>query len=75
MDFWSTVLGQHLANVLINCLPKLTVEKEQYVVTCGATNAAILLITKKEYEKGARVVSAIPTQNNQVAIIFEKEVS
>ena len=73
MDFWSTVLGHRLAETLIRYLPKLAKEEvTQYVVTCGATNAAILSVTRDEFEKGGRVVTAIPTSNNQVSIIFEK---
>lgn len=31
MDFWNTVKGNQLADVLIQCLPELTKEKTQHI--------------------------------------------
>ena len=74
MDFWSTVLGHHLAEVLIRTLPKLAgEEKKQYCRTCGATNQAILSVFEEEQKKGSRLVTSMPTSNNQVVLVFEME--
>ena len=45
MDFWNTVLGNHLAETLIRCLPEIT-EKKQNTVIVENKKAPELVISK-----------------------------
>lgn len=71
--FWDTVKGHRLADVLIDCLPKLTTKKdkkEQYTIQRYDFDAKKMI--DEELSKGARVVAMTKCCGDSVLVVFEK---
>lgn len=69
--FWETILGNRLANVLIQELPKLTEPKEQ--VTVEVHDQEELLKKMEEMkQKEYRYHSFIPLDEKSKLLVFEK---
>ena len=66
MDFWNTVLGNHLAETLIRCLP----EKKQNTVIVENKKAPELVISK--ISQGESYVASMPYSDDSTLLIFEK---
>ena len=69
MDFWNTVLGNHLAETLIRCLPEIT-EKKQNTVIVENKKAPELVISK--ISQGESYVASMPNSDDSTLLIFEK---
>lgn len=75
MDFWSTLRGVNLAEILIRELPKLTdlmqnVEKKQYTERIRKDTLCIFL--EEEIRKGAKYVTHTEVDNDYILVIMEK---
>ena len=69
MDFWNTVLGNHLAETLIRCLLEIT-EKKQNTVIVENKKAPEQVISK--ISQGESYVAAMPYSDDSTLLIFEK---
>lgn len=73
MDFWNTVLGHHLADVLIHYLPKLAEQKrEQYIIKTDVANFE--KVVREEIAKGNRYITNT-TDGTHAIFIFEMDVT
>lgn len=79
MDFWDTIRGNHLADVLIRHLPKLTealndlqkpVKRTQHAQVVDKDAVATYL--NEEFEKGRVFVSATQLDFKEVLVITEE---
>lgn len=71
MDFWNTVLGNNLAQVLIYTLPKLAEKKQQYGTV--VSNDEVVDYIDKRLQAGERFVTSFPKGEDATYIIMEEE--
>ena len=73
LEFWNTVRGARLADTLINALPKLAKEKEQYTIMDDTKDSChIQRIINSEIEKGSKFVNSVYVGSSSIILIFEK---
>lgn len=71
MNFWETIRGHHLADVLIRCLPEIAEKKkEQYVKRVNLTLFETSIL--EEIQKGNCYINH-QVIGDEVILIFEKE--
>lgn len=75
MDFWSTVRGVHLAEILMHELPKLTellqnADRKQYTERIHKDTLCVFL--EEEIRKGAKYVTHTEVDNDYILVIMEK---
>ena len=69
MDFWFSILGNHLAHVLIRELPKLTERQVQYIKKLPKSE--VIGYVEAEIENGSLFVNRID-DGEQALVIMQK---
>jgi predicted regulator of Ras-like GTPase activity (Roadblock/LC7/MglB family) len=73
MNFWDTVQGHHLAEVLIESLPKIAKNKKQYILCDTKDKIAHRVCVAMDC--GDRYIGTISTDSlNQISVVMEKAI-
>lgn len=70
LTFWDTIRGNHLADILIRELPKLTKKKAQYAETMA--DAEVPAFLAERIGAGERYINHF-SYNGETTVIMEKQ--